>query len=96
MVLNVDEAVTVSLKHKHSKTVRLRRTEQLAFLQSAEREKLPLVPRVGMLLEYAFCKFIFLNFTLGILLRLTKLMLLFAVTVDGLRMTTMVETFSHT
>lgn len=50
MVSNVDETVTVTMQHKHSKTVSLRRTEQLAFLQSAERDTLPLVPRVGKLL----------------------------------------------
>jgi len=55
MVLDVDETVNVIMQHKHSKTVRLRRTEQLAFLQSTDREMLPLVPRVGMLLEYTFC-----------------------------------------
>jgi hypothetical protein len=55
MVLNVDETVTVTMQYKHSKIVRLRRTEQLAFLQSVERETLPLVPRVGTLLDYMFC-----------------------------------------
>jgi len=51
MVLDIDETVNVIMQHKHSKNVRLRRTEQLAFLQSTEKETLPLVSRVGMLLE---------------------------------------------
>jgi hypothetical protein len=55
MVLNVDETVTVTMQHKHSETARFRCTEQLTFPQSAERETLPLVPRVGMLLECKFC-----------------------------------------
>jgi hypothetical protein len=46
------------MQHKHSKTVRLSRTEHLAFLKSAERGTLPLVPRVEMLLEYTFCHFV--------------------------------------
>jgi hypothetical protein len=55
MLLKVDEKVTVTKQQKHIKDVRLRRTEQLAFLQSAGRDTLPLVPRVGMLLEHTFC-----------------------------------------
>jgi len=54
MVLDVDETVTVIMQDKHSKTVRLRRTEQLVFLQSTERETAPLVSHFGMLLEYMF------------------------------------------
>jgi hypothetical protein len=72
MVLNFDETMTATMQHKHSKTARLRRTEQLTFLQSAESETLPLVPRVAMLLRMYVLPFILLNFTLGILLRWIK------------------------
>jgi hypothetical protein len=53
--------------HKHSKTVRLRLTEQLAFLKSAERENCWNV--IGTYVRL----FILLNFTLDILLRLARL-----------------------
>jgi hypothetical protein len=63
---HVDERVTATTQHKHSKTVRLRRTEQLAILKSAGREK------CWNAIGTYVLPFILLNFTLGILLRLAK------------------------
>jgi hypothetical protein len=67
MVFNVDKMVTATTLHKHSKTVRLRLTEQLAFLKSAEREN------CWNVIETYVRLFILLNFTLDILLRLAGL-----------------------